>query len=215
LSPKAHWWSAFAVFAGSWLSGYFIIATDAFMQYPVGYYKAADGSLAARELLGFRFQSLGGWQYAHNMSGAAITGAFVMTAVGAFYLLSGKWTAHARIFVKTGVVAGCVFSILQIFPTGDGQGKMVTDLQPVTLAAMEGLFHSQTAAPIVLIGQPDEQEGRIDNPIQVPGVLSMLTYNAGMPTFADSTLFQKKTGRITFRCSTSAITSWLAWGRSS
>ena len=45
LSPKAHWWSAFAVFVGSWLSGYFIIATDAFMQHPVGYSTAADGSL--------------------------------------------------------------------------------------------------------------------------------------------------------------------------
>jgi cytochrome bd ubiquinol oxidase subunit I len=176
LSPKVHWWSAFAVFAGSWLSGYFIIATDAFMQYPVGYYKAADGSLQLGSFWDFLFNPWAGWQYAHNMSGAAITGAFVMTAVGAFYLLSGKWTAHARIFVKTGVIAGCVFSILQIFPTGDRQGKMVTDQQPVTLAAMEGLFHSQSAAPIVLIGQPNEEEGRIDNPIQVPGVLSMLTY---------------------------------------
>jgi cytochrome d ubiquinol oxidase subunit I len=53
---------------------------------------------------------------------------------------------------------------------------MVTDLQPVTLAAMEGLFQGQSAAPIVLIGQPNEQQGRIDNPIAVPGVLSMLTY---------------------------------------
>src|SRR6202030_3977393 len=34
LSPKGHWWTAVAVLAGSWLSGYFIIATDAFMQYP-------------------------------------------------------------------------------------------------------------------------------------------------------------------------------------
>src|ERR1700690_33635 len=42
LSPKAHWLSAVAVFVGSWLSGDFIIATDAFMQYPVGYYKAPD-----------------------------------------------------------------------------------------------------------------------------------------------------------------------------
>ncbi|HLB91284.1 MAG TPA: cytochrome ubiquinol oxidase subunit I, partial [Terriglobales bacterium] len=44
LSRKAHWLSAVAVFAGSWLSGYFIIATDAFMQHPVGYSTAADGS---------------------------------------------------------------------------------------------------------------------------------------------------------------------------
>jgi cytochrome d ubiquinol oxidase subunit I len=176
LSPRAHWWSAFGVFVGSWLSGYFIIATDAFMQYPVGYYKASDGSLQLARFWTFVLNPWAGWQYAHNMSGAAITGAFIMTSVGAFYLLSHKWTAHARIFVKTGVIAGCIFSVLQIFPTGDRQGKMVTELQPATLAAMEGLFHSQTQAPLVILGQPNEQQSKIDNPLQVPGMLSMLTY---------------------------------------
>jgi cytochrome d ubiquinol oxidase subunit I len=176
LSPKAHWLSAVAVFAGSWLSGYFIIATDAFMQHPVGYYTAVDGSLQLASFWDFVLNPWAKWQYAHNMGGAAITGAFIMTSVGAFYLLSGKWTTHARIFVKTGVIAGCLFSVLQIFPTGDRQGKMVTDLQPVTLAAMEGLFHSQPGASLVILGQPDEQQQKIDNSIEVPGMLSMLTY---------------------------------------
>jgi len=176
LSPKAHWLSAVAVFVGSWLSGYFIIATDAFMQHPVGYFTAADGSLQLSSFWDFVLNPWAGWQYAHNMSGAAITGAFIMTSVGAFYLLSGKWAAHARIFIKAGVIAGCIFSVLQIFPTGDRQGKMVTDLQPVTLAAMEGLFQGQPAAPLVIVGQPNEQQGKIDNPIEVPGMLSMLTY---------------------------------------
>ncbi len=176
LSPRAHWFSAVAVFVGSWLSGYFIIATDAFMQRPVGYFTAPDGSLQLGSFWDFVLNRWALWQYAHNMSGAAITGAFAMTAVGAFYLLSGKWMEHARIFVKVGVVAGCVFSILQIFPTGDRQGKMVADHQPVTLAAMEGLFHGQNAAPLLILGQPNELEGKIENPIEVPGMLSMLTY---------------------------------------
>jgi cytochrome d ubiquinol oxidase subunit I len=176
LSPRAHWLSAVAVFAGSWLSGYFIIATDAFMQYPVGYSTAPDGSLQLANFWQFVLNRWALWQYAHNMSGAAITGAFIMTAVGAFYLLAGKWVEHGRIFVKVGVVAGCLFSILQIFPTGDRQGKLVTDYQPVTLAAMEGLFRGQAAAPLLILGQPNEIEGKIENPLEVPGMLSMLTY---------------------------------------
>jgi cytochrome d ubiquinol oxidase subunit I len=176
LSRQAHWLSAVAVFVGSWLSGYFIIATDAFMQHPVGYSTAADGSLQLASFWDFVLNPWAGWQYAHNMSGAAITGAFVMTSVGALYLLSDKWNAHARVFVKAGVITGCLFSILQIFPTGDQQGKMVTELQPPTLAAMEGLFHGQTSAPLLILGQPNEEQGRIDNPLQVPGMLSMLTY---------------------------------------
>jgi cytochrome d ubiquinol oxidase subunit I len=176
LSPKAHWLSAVAVFIGSWLSGYFIIATDAFMQRPVGFYKAPDGSLQLASFWDFVLNRWALWQYAHNMSGAAITGAFAMTAVGAFYLLSGNWAEYGRIFVKVGVIAGCIFSILQLFPTGDRQGKLVTEYQPVTLAAMEGLFEGKTAAPLVLMGQPNDQQGKIDNPIEVPGMLSFLTY---------------------------------------
>src|SRR3984893_8197171 len=87
LSPRAHWWSAVAVFLGSWLSGFFIIATDAWMQHPVGYGKAADGSVQLSSFWDLVLNPWAWWQYAHNMSGAVITGAFVMASVGAFYLL--------------------------------------------------------------------------------------------------------------------------------
>ncbi|MBS1850226.1 MAG: cytochrome ubiquinol oxidase subunit I [Acidobacteria bacterium] len=176
LSPRMHWWSAVAVFLGSWISGYFIIATNAWMQYPVGYERAADGSVQLSSFWALVLNPWAWWQYAHNMSGSVITGAFVMASIGAFYLLWGKYVDHGRIFVKTGVIAGCIFSILQVFPTGDGQGKMVARHQPATLAAMEALFTSQPGAPLIIIGQPNAEEKTIDNPLYVPKMLSMLTY---------------------------------------
>ncbi|HEX4425089.1 MAG TPA: cytochrome ubiquinol oxidase subunit I [Terriglobales bacterium] len=176
LSPRAHWWSAMAVFLGSWLSGFFIIVTDAWMQHPVGYERAADGSLQLRGFWELMMNPWAWWQYAHNMSGAGITGAFVMASVGAFYLLGGKFIEHGKIFVKVGVLAGCAFSILQLFPTGDGQGRMIAKHQPITLAAMEALFTSQSGAPLVILGQPDMQHREIDNPIVIPEMLSFLTY---------------------------------------
>ena len=171
-----HWFAAFMVFVGSWASGYFIVATDAWMQNPVGYEKAADGSL---QLSSFWALVLNPWawlQYAHNMSGAVITGAFVMAAVGAFYLLGNQHVEQGRIFVRLGVVAGLIVSVLQLFPTGDWAGKMVAQKQPVTLAAMEALFETQNGAPLVIIGQPDMANRRLDNPIMVPKMLSFLTY---------------------------------------
>ena len=176
LSPKAHWWSAVAVFAGSWLSGYFIVATDAWMQHPVGYFQAPDGSVQLSSFWQLVLNPWAWWQYAHNMSGAGVTGAFVMASVGAFYLLSRKHEEHGKIFVKVGVIAGCIFSVLQLFPTGDQSGKMVALNQPVTLAAMESLFESQPGAPLVIVGQPNVDERKIDNPIVVPKMLSFLTY---------------------------------------
>jgi cytochrome d ubiquinol oxidase subunit I len=178
LSPRAHWCSAVAVFLGSWLSGFFIVATDAWMQHPVGYFKAADGSVQLESFWALMLNPWAWWQYAHNMSGAAITGAFVMASIGAFYLLWGKFVEYGRIFVRVGVVAGLIFSVLQLFPTGDGQGRMIAQNQPVTLAAMEALFESQPGAPLVLIGQPNVEKREIDNPIVVPNALSFLTYRA-------------------------------------
>jgi cytochrome d ubiquinol oxidase subunit I len=178
LGPRGHLWSAVAVFLGSWLSGFFIIATDAWMQNPVGYYKAADGSAQLSSFWALVLNPWAWWQYAHNMSGAVVTGSFVMASVGAFYLLWGKFQEYGRIFVRVGLVAALLSSVFQLFPSGDGQGRMIATHQPVTLAAMEALFATQPGAPIVLIGQPNVEERKIDNPIQVPDALSFLTYRA-------------------------------------
>src|SRR5579872_3127564 len=178
LSPRAHWWSAMMVFLGSWLSGYFIVATDAWMQNPVGYQRAADGSVQLSSFWELVLNPWAWWQYAHNMSGALITGAIVMASVGAFYLLGRQFETHGRIFVRVGVIAGLISSVLQLFPTGDGQGRMIALTQPVTLAAMEALFVGQPGAPLIIIGQPNVDRRKIDNPVVIPQALSFLTYRA-------------------------------------
>jgi len=176
LTPKMHWVSAFLVFLGSWLSGFFIIATDAWMQHPVGYKLGPNGQFILDSFWGLILNPWTLWQYLHNMIAAVVTASFVMASIGAFYLLTNRFVEHARIFVRTGVIAGTVATILMIFPTGDGQGRMVADHQPVTLAAMEGLFETSAGAPIVLVGQPDTDNLKLDNPITVPKALSFLTY---------------------------------------
>src|SRR6476661_3239327 len=178
LGPRGHWWSAVAVFLGSWLSGFFIIATDAWMQHPVGYTTAADGSVQLGSFWALILNPWAWWQYAHNMCGAVITGAFVMASVGAFYLLWGKFLEFGRIFVRTGVAAVLIFSVLQLFPTGDRQGLLIAQHQAGTLAAMEALFATQPGAPLVLIGQPNVDDKKIDNPLIIPNALSFLTYRA-------------------------------------
>ena len=176
LSKRGHFFAAVALFLGSWLSGYFITATNAFMQHPVGYGVGADGTL---RLDGFWAFLLNGWaiaQYAHNMVATVVTASFVVAALGAFYLLQGRHPEQAALFLRLGVACGLVSSILVAFPTGDRQAKLVAAHQPVTLAAMEGRFHGGAAAGLNLIGQPDVSARRLDNAIAVPGVLSFLAY---------------------------------------
>ncbi len=176
LVPKAHFISAIMVFLGSWLSGYLIVATNAWMQHPVGYAAAADGTVQLADFAALIFNPWAEWQYFHTMTGAVVTAAFVMTSVGAYYLLAGRDSGYARIFVRTGVIAGCAASLLLLFPTGDRQGKNVAEYQPATLAAMEGLFKTERGAGLILIGQPDMEKQAMDNPVHIPNMLSFLTY---------------------------------------
>jgi cytochrome bd ubiquinol oxidase subunit I len=173
---KVHWFAALMVFVGSWISGFFIIVTDAWMQHPVGYELGGDGTAHLNSFWSLLFNEWALWQYLHNMGGAVITGSFAMAATGSYYLLSGKQEEYGRLFVRLGVIIGAIASVLQVFPTGDRQGKLVTDYQPVTLAAMEGLFQTESGASIVLVGQPDTANQRLDNPIYVPKALSFLTH---------------------------------------
>jgi cytochrome d ubiquinol oxidase subunit I len=175
LSKRMHWFSAVMVWLGSWISGFFIIVTDAWMQHPVAY-NYVNGRYEVSSFWALLLNPWGLLQYMHNMTGAAVTGAFVMAAVGAFYLLEGRNQEFGRIFLKVGVIAGLIASIVIIFPTGDLHGKYVAKHQPVAMAAMEGLFHTEKGAPIVLIGQPNPETGRIDNPIVIGNVLSFLIY---------------------------------------
>jgi cytochrome d ubiquinol oxidase subunit I len=173
LSKIAHWWTGVAVFFGSWLSGYFIVATDAWMQHPVAYRTTEDGSVTLSSFWGLLLNPWALWQYAHNMAGAAVTGAFAMAALGAYYLLSEEHKEYGKIFVRVGVISGILFSLLVVGPTGDGQGRNLATYQPAALAAMEAHFDTKSA-DLVILGQPNVETKSIDNPLVVPHALSFL-----------------------------------------
>jgi len=178
LGPRRHFWAAMALFVGSWLSGYFIVATDAFMQHPVGYTLGADGTLQLASFWRFVFNPWAPVQYFHNMMGAVVTASFVMASLGAYWTLKGVHLEHAQRNLRIGVWAGLVSALLVAFPTGDMQGKLVARHQPVALAAMEGRFESGSHAPLNVIGQPNVPERKVDNPVRLPGLLSFIAYGS-------------------------------------
>src|SRR5947208_1206268 len=152
LSPKMHWASALLVFVGSWISGFFIIITNAWMQHPVAYQVLPNGAYEVTSFWGLLTNPWGLLQYSHNMSGAVITGSFVMCAVGAFYVLENRFAEQGKIFLRVGVIVGLMPCITQIFPTGYLHGRYIAKQPPAAAAGMAGLFSIQRAAGIVLIG---------------------------------------------------------------
>ncbi|MBB6681269.1 cytochrome ubiquinol oxidase subunit I [Aequorivita sp. 609] len=177
LGQKLHFLTGFLVFLGSWASGYLIIATHSWMQHPVGYEILENGKFVLNNF-GALFSNP--WllpSFLHNQMGSLITSSFVVAGVGAFYILNNKHSEFGKLFVKTGVIFGLVSSLLVAFPTGDWAAKNVVKYQPVTFAAMEGIFETEEGgSEIILIGQPDVENKKLDNKIAVPNILSFLTY---------------------------------------
>src|SRR5882724_7108790 len=176
LGPSYHFLAALAVAIGSWLSGYFILVTNAFMQHPVGYQIETNGLLGIASLSAYLLNPWAWIQYAHNQMAALVTGSFVIAAVGAFYALRRVHHDQAQLYLRAGTLVALIASVLVAFPTGDQQAKMVGKHQPVTLAAMEGKFVGGPMADVAVIGQPNIAARRLDNPIEIPGALSFLAY---------------------------------------
>lgn len=173
---RVHWLSAVLVWLGTWFSGGFIIATNAWMQHPVGYRMGPDGKFILHDYWSVLFNSWIVPQYMHTMSGAVITGSFVLAGLGAYYVLVKQQVDYGKMFCTIGVSVGFLASAFQLFPSGDLEGRQVAELQPAKLAAMEGLFNTEQGAGIAVLGQPDMGNQRLDNPLIVPKVLSFLTY---------------------------------------
>lgn len=182
LPSWVHIFSALMVFLGSWLSAYFILATNAWMQHPVAYATAADGSLYVNDLGAMLTNPWLFWQFLHNQSASIITTTFVMAGVGAYYLLSNKHEEMAKLFLRTALVATLFATVFQIFPSGDGESKQVFKNQPAKGASMEGIFKTQRGAGIALFGQPNMQTETLDNPIIIPNAASFLLYQKMLAT---------------------------------
>jgi cytochrome d ubiquinol oxidase subunit I len=170
-----HWLAAAGVAFGAVLSGFFIVATNAWMQHPVGYRVAGD-HVELTSLWALLTNPYVRWQYPHVLAGAMITGSMVMAGTGAYYLLARRHEESGRLFVRVGVSAGVVFSMAAIFPTGAFHGENITRFQPAKMAAMEGLFRTEAGAPLAIIGMPDRERQELMDPIVVPGLLSYLAY---------------------------------------
>ncbi|RLD83242.1 MAG: cytochrome ubiquinol oxidase subunit I, partial [Bacteroidetes bacterium] len=177
IGKKLHFVSALMLFIGTQASGLFIIATHSWMQHPVGYEILANGKFVLNNFSDL-FSNPWLWpSYFHNQAASMVTATFVVSGIGAFYLLDGKHLEFGKLFIKMGIITGSISIVLLIFPFGDLLAKQVAKNQPITLVAMEGLFETTEGAPMVLIGQPNMKERKIDNAIEVPYVLSFLTYN--------------------------------------
>src|SRR5260370_31449819 len=176
LGPRNHFLAAVGVATGSWLSGFFILVTNAFMQHPAGYTVAPDGTLALSDLGAYLLNPWAFVQFAHNQCAALVTGSFAVAAMGAFYTLRGMHAEQSRLYLNAGTLVGLIASLLVAFPTGTSQAQMAGVHQHATFAAIDGLFQGSKLADVTVIGQPNISQKPLGNPIPLPSALSCLAY---------------------------------------
>lgn len=176
LGPRGHTAATVLLALGTWISGFFITATNAWMQHPVGHRVTPDGRIELESLGAVLTNPWLCWQYPHIILGSLVTSSVVMASIGAFYVLVKLHEEQGKLFVRLGVLVGLPAVLLVAFPTGDSQAKNVALQQPVTFAAMEGLYRTERGAELVLVGQPDLERMRLDNPLHIPDALSFLTH---------------------------------------
>ena len=112
------------------------------------------------------------------MCAAVMTGAFVVAAVGAYWLLLGKHVEHARLACASASSPPPSPACCSYSRRATATASWSPSTSRSALAAMEGKFESSARAELALIGQPDVAHERLDNPLVVPGALSFLAYGS-------------------------------------
>jgi cytochrome bd ubiquinol oxidase subunit I len=166
----AHFFAAVMVAAGTLFSSFWILAANSWMQTPVGY-DVVDGRYVPADWLAVIFNPSFPYRLVHTVTGFFLTTAFAVLGVTAWHLKHGRHVTEARTVLGMTVIFIAIFVPIQIF-VGDLHGINTLHHQPVKLAAMEGLWDTQSHAPAVLFAIPDEAAERNRDEISIPTLAS-------------------------------------------
>ncbi len=177
VSRGVHWFSSLMVAVGATLSAFWIVAANSWQQTPAGSV-VRNGRAELTSFYDAIFNPSTMPRYLHVVTASLVTGAFVVSGVAAYHLLKDKDSAFGRKALRLGVAWGLVFAVLEVMPFGHFHAQQVARTQPEKFAAIEGLYTSQTAAPLVLFGIPFAPPPHIKAKIEIPGLLSYMAFGS-------------------------------------
>lgn len=181
VSRKVHFFSTCMVCLGAHFSAVWIVVANSFMQTPAGFHIVGEGMHARAEVTDFWamvFSPSSMDRLFHTLCGAWSAGAFLVISVSAYYLLKRRHEDFARRSLRIGLTVALVASVLQVI-SGDSSAREVAKYQPAKLAAFEGLYNTESNAPLMLLGYIDESNPARPKAVGLewPGLLSFLVYH--------------------------------------
>ncbi|MCF7849304.1 MAG: cytochrome ubiquinol oxidase subunit I [Kiritimatiellales bacterium] len=171
VSPKVYWFSSLMVAVGATMSAFWIVVANSWQQTPAGY-RIVAGRAELTNFWAAVFNASTLPRYFHVVSGALVVGVFFILGLSALMILKNKHTEFAKRSLKSVLIPSFAVILITMF-VGHHHGFQVSQTQPAKLAAFEGLGETQTEAPLLLFGIPNEKEERMDFAVRVPGLVSL------------------------------------------
>lgn len=181
LSPKLHCLTIWLVSLGTSISAYWILVAASFMHHPPPL-QIVDGRPAMQNWTDFfhlAFNTHVSLQFHHVWFSALCTGAFFILGISSWHLLK-KDSLDVEFFensFKVGLFAS-IFSLLGVMVVGHLQAQFMVRVQPMKMAAAEGLWESADPAPLGIVSLSDETNQREIFSLKIPAALSFLAYNS-------------------------------------
>lgn len=186
VGPKLHFFATAMVALGTFMSAFWILSVNSWMQTPAGYAINEVGQFIVEDWFKVIFNPSFPYRLVHMLLAAYLTTAFVVGGVAAFHLLkesklrgqpgaapSPESQAATRVMFSMAMWMAAIVAPIQIM-AGDAHGLNTLAHQPAKIAAIEGHTESQGKAPLILIGIPNAKEERIDYAISVPYLSSLI-----------------------------------------
>ena len=182
VGEKLHFFATLMVAAGTFMSAFWILSVNSWMQTPAGYAINAAGQFIVTDWWAVIFNPSFPYRLVHMLLASYLTTAFVVGAVGAFHLLkarkNGQVHPGARTMFSMAMWMAVATAPLQII-AGDFHGLNTLAYQPAKIAAMEGHYDTHAGAPLILFGLPDAANERVDYQLAIPKLGSLiLTHDA-------------------------------------
>ncbi|MCG3879512.1 cytochrome ubiquinol oxidase subunit I [Psychrobacter sp. Ps6] len=176
VSKRMHFASTAIVAIGTLISGFWILSANSFMQTPQGFMMGADGLLYPTDWLEIIFNPSFPYRYAHMMTAAFLTTAFVIGGIGAYYIQSKKHAdhrAHGRVMLGMAMIMAIFVAPAQVL-IGDEHGLNTLEHQPAKVAAMEGIWEDERGAALRLFAIPDQENQTNKYEVKIPYVTGLI-----------------------------------------
>lgn len=167
-----HFIATLLVTLGTTVSAFWIMSANSWMQSPSGY-QLINGKYVVDNWWAVVYNPTFIPRFAHMLLASYVTTSFVVIAVASYYLLKKKNTLLAKTCLSFALWAALLVVPLQFF-IGDTVGINVHKYQPLKTAAMEGVWETQSGAPLLLFAWPSQEKQKNEYTLSIPKLASLL-----------------------------------------